>query len=48
MAHLFLDQLHCDNALYLDGVVSQYLVPELGIHYNKEAKIGPIISVSIK
>jgi len=46
-SELFRDKLKCDNALYLDGVVSKYFIP--GKHEPKvEIPLGPIITVSKK
>lgn len=43
-ATLFRDRLHCDNALYLDGVVSSLYAPKLGRH-DRRAKLGPMIGL---
>lgn len=43
-AALFRDELHCTDALYLDGSVSSLYAPELGRNDNK-SRIGPIIGV---
>lgn len=46
-SQLFRDKLHCENALYLDGFVSQWFIPK--IHEPKvEIPLGPIITVSKK
>jgi len=45
---LFRDVLDCDNALYLDGVVSQWFAPEVNEKIESKYKIGPIVSVSNK
>ncbi|MEI9921650.1 MAG: phosphodiester glycosidase family protein [Bacteroidota bacterium] len=46
-AELYRDQLHCENALYLDGVVSQYYAPE--IHKSQQTlPLGVFIVVTKK
>jgi len=42
-SELFKDKLSCDNALYLDGVVSQFYVPEL----HRKPKPGPQLAILI-
>lgn len=44
-SQLFRDVLKCDNALYLDGVVSQYFSPKVNEEIHNSLPIGPIISV---
>ena len=47
-AQLFRDGLGCDNALYLDGAVSQYFAPELQASPLPGAPLGVFIVVSRK
>jgi len=48
MAQLFRDKLNCDNALYLDGFVSQYFAPELQSAPEPGVPLGVFIAVSRK
>ncbi len=41
---LFKDKLHCNNALYLDGVVSQWFAPKLQEKSNSKYQLGTIIT----
>jgi uncharacterized protein YigE (DUF2233 family) len=46
-ASLFRDELHCPNALYLDGFVSQYYVPALhGAQRQTRPTLGVFLTVS--
>ncbi len=45
-ATLFRDQLHCANALYLDGFVSQYYAPELQAAARQTHPLGVFLTVS--
>ncbi|RYZ00280.1 MAG: hypothetical protein EOO11_02100 [Chitinophagaceae bacterium] len=45
-AELFRDELHCNDALYLDGVVSQYYAPELQGQPRQLVPLGVILTVS--
>lgn len=47
-AELFKDELKCKNALYLDGVVSQYFVPSIHQTPNPGLPLGVFITVSNK
>lgn len=47
-SELFRDKLGCANALYLDGAVSQYFVPEIDGMPRPGPQLGPIITVSKK
>jgi uncharacterized protein YigE (DUF2233 family) len=48
LSQLFRDRLGCDNALYLDGFVSQYFAPELQKEPVAGVPLGVFISVSRK
>ena len=43
-ATLFRDELHCPNALFLDGTVSSLHAPELN-RSDKKIDLGPMIGV---
>lgn len=45
-ATFFKEQLHCSNALYLDGFVCQYFIPAQGNPPRQSIPLGPIITVS--
>lgn len=45
-SELFKEVLNCDNALYLDGVVSQIFAPELNKNPVQRAPIGVFVTVS--
>lgn len=44
-SQLFRDFFHCDEALYLDGVISQIYAPELGTIQHTGSGFGPILGV---
>ncbi|MGB3466012.1 MAG: phosphodiester glycosidase family protein [Cyclobacteriaceae bacterium] len=44
-SQLFRDFFHCDEALYLDGVISQIYAPELGTIQHSGSGFGPILGV---
>lgn len=46
-ASLFLEEFGCQNALYLDGVISEMYLPELG-RWDSTGKFGVIIGVGKK
>jgi uncharacterized protein YigE (DUF2233 family) len=48
LARLFKTELGCDNALYLDGVVSQYFAPELQKQPVQGSILGTFLTVSRK
>ncbi len=48
LAHLFKNYLKCDNALYLDGFVSQYFSPQLQGTPKEGVRLGVFIAVSAK
>ena len=48
LAQLFKTELGCDNALYLDGVVSQYFAPELQKQPIQGSILGTFLTVSRK
>jgi len=48
LSQLFRDRLGCDNALYLDGFVSQYFAPELQKEPAAGVPLGVFIAVSRK
>ncbi|GAB3959435.1 hypothetical protein GCM10028805_55550 [Spirosoma harenae] len=48
LAELFKEQLNCKDALYLDGVVSQYFIPSIQQKPRPGVKLGPILTVSRK
>jgi len=48
LSQLFTDRLGCDNALYLDGFVSQYFAPELQKEPASGVPLGVFITVSRK
>ena len=43
-ASLFRDRLQCNNALYLDGVISKMYAPSLGLN-ELGGQLGPMIAV---
>lgn len=45
-AKLFKEKLACSNALYLDGLVSQYYAPELNTPASQHYELGVFITVS--
>ena len=47
-SQLFLDKMGCKNALYLDGVVSQWFAPDVHEKSNNQYDIGPIIALTKK
>jgi uncharacterized protein YigE (DUF2233 family) len=47
-SQLFRDQLECSNALYLDGVISQWFAPKFNERIDRRNKVGPILSISKK
>ncbi len=47
-AELFKTELGCDNALYLDGVVSQYYAPELQKEPVERIPLGTFLTISRK
>lgn len=47
-SQLFLDKMGCKNALYLDGVVSQWFAPGVHEKSNSQYDIGPIIALTKK
>ncbi|MCU7551412.1 phosphodiester glycosidase family protein [Chitinophagaceae bacterium LB-8] len=47
-AELFKDKLGCNNALYLDGAISQYYAPELQSIPRQGAPLGTFLTVSNK
>lgn len=48
LAQLFKEQFQCENALYLDGVVSQYYIPLIDKKPRTGVSLGPILTVSKK
>ncbi|WP_448701843.1 phosphodiester glycosidase family protein [Mucilaginibacter sp. AW1-3] len=48
LAQLFKTQYNCDNALYMDGVISQYYAPELQKKPVEGVPLGTFITVSRK
>ncbi len=46
-ATLFRDELHCQNALFLDGTISSLYAPEIG-RFDRFFPMGPIISVTVR
>ncbi|MDB5250644.1 MAG: yigE [Segetibacter sp.] len=47
LSELFRNRLGCDNALYLDGAISQYYAPEVsGSNPKQRATLGTILTVS--
>lgn len=47
MATFFRDELHCRDALYLDGALSGIYSPKLGRH-DKPGALGPLLAVTRK
>jgi uncharacterized protein YigE (DUF2233 family) len=45
MAQYFKDELECENALYLDGAISQIYWPQKG-RFGLKSEIGPMIGVT--
>jgi uncharacterized protein YigE (DUF2233 family) len=45
MAKYFKDELECENALYLDGAISQIYWPQNG-RFGLLSEIGPMIGVT--
>ncbi|MEO1513601.1 MAG: phosphodiester glycosidase family protein [Bacteroidota bacterium] len=45
-ADLYADLLNCDNALYLDGAISQLYLPQLQRH-DRTGNMGPLIGIAI-
>lgn len=43
-ASIFRDHLHCNNALYLDGAISQAYIPLLD-QYGLDGNLGPLIGI---
>lgn len=45
-SELFRDKLNCNNALYLDGVVSEIYIPEMDEEFSQKHQLGTFITVS--
>ncbi len=42
---LFKEQYACDNALYLDGAISQWYAPKVNESVNRRVQLGPLLTV---